>query len=88
MLIILSPCNAYYTAVSRASGYEVYRLARNIPKSQKGCREPNSLQLAPKYFLLSNQKTIMKRNTTFTKQKPKGTTFKVQDYSYSQSIMY
>ena len=43
----------------------------------------NSLQLAPKYLLLSNQKTILKRGMAFTKKKPKDTTLKVQPYNYS-----
>ena len=56
-------------------GYEVYRIASYMPKSKKSCKP---LQANFLFFLLSNQKEIMKRGMTWTEQKTKSTTFKVQ----------
>jgi hypothetical protein len=63
------------TAISRPGGYEVYRLASNMLLSQKS-RKP--LQANFSSLHLSNQNEILKRGMTWTEQKPKGTTFKVQ----------
>ena len=64
------------TAISRPGGYEVYRLASNMPKSQKIHK-----LLPANVFVtssISNQKEMMKRGMTWAKQKPKGTTCKGQ----------
>ena len=65
-----------FTVISRPGGYEVYRLASNmpiIPKNKRMLLQDEFLSL-----LLSNQNEILKRRMPWTEQKPKGTTFKVQ----------
>ena len=61
--------------ISRPGGYEVYRLPSNMPKSQKS---RNPLQDVFLSLLLSNQNEILKRGISWTEQKSKGKTFKVQ----------
>ena len=73
----------YNTAISRPGGYEVKILASNMPKSQK-IRKP--LQAKFSSLCLSNQKEILKRGITWTEQKPKGTTFKVQSIAISNPL--
>ena len=73
------------TAISRPSDYVVYKLASNMPKSEKS-RKP--LQDEVLSLLLINQNKILKRGMTWTEQKPKVTTFKMQPIAYSKSIIY
>ena len=63
------------TSISRPGGYEVYILASNMPKSPKTRKRLQDEFLS---LLLSNQTEILKRGMTWTEQKTKGTTFKVQ----------
>ena len=74
---------SYHTAISRPGGYEVYRLASNMPKSQKSCKplQANFLSL-----LQSNQKKILKRGMIWKEQKLKETTFKVQSIALANQI--
>ena len=60
------------TAIARPGGYEVYRVASNMPKSQK------TLQDKFPSLLLSNQKEILKWGITWTQPKLKGTAFRVR----------
>ena len=48
----------------------------------------NSLQVARKYYFLSNRKKTMTKGTTLIKQKLNYTTAIVQHYSYSKFTMY
>ena len=58
---------------------QIYLNTKNVSKS---------LQIATKWLLLSNQKKILKRGMTYTIQKPKGTTFKVEPLSFSKYNIY
>ena len=53
--------------------YEVYILASNTPKLQKGSKPQQNKFLS---LLLNNQKEILKRGLTLKKQKPKCTTLR------------
>ena len=71
------------TAISRPGGYEVYILASNMPEFQKSRKTLQDKLLS---LLLSNQKEILKRGMTWTEQKPKGTTFKVQSIAVANQL--
>ena len=70
------------TAVSRPGGYEVYRLASNMPESKK-CK-PLQDKFLPLPLSIKNE--ILKRGMTWKKQKQKGTTFKVQSIAVANPL--
>ena len=65
-LIWVSIRGAPDTAISRPGGYEVSRLASNMPKSPPKKRKPVHAKLWS--LLLSNQKEILKRGMTETER--------------------
>ena len=67
---VLELYHRFITAISRPGGYEVYRLASNMPKSQKS-RKPLQANFCF-ILLISNHNEIPKRGMTWTEQKLKG----------------
>ena len=76
--------SAGHPAISRPVGYEIYRLASNMPKPKKSRKPLKNVFLL---LILSNQNEILKRGMTWTEQKRKGTNFKVQSIAI-ENLLY